>query len=367
MSTEPKLGLSGEYASNPQLRSADPLSEEHAAALFTVPLTYDADALECTLNSSGRVSNARGYSSLASNVFHVDAGAQLSTDRGSTSLQAGWNRDSTLYHIGELSQGVGVRRDTENAAGDWTYAVTARSQVALDANWSHVRYGQPDNLTSLVDYRYWSAGPSLGYSLSEISTLKFIGNAGDYQSLNGQTTSKSENVQLSYIRTVSELWTLTTSGGYSHAANTAKEFFGPFYLGAVKARQNGAVYSAALVRKAEGFSVTLNASRALAPTGLAFLSRQDTYSINSAYVRSERWDFSASASWQKARNPVIHGPDVDFRYLTAQVAANWHWTPQWYLTLRTIHVQQQYGTPLISAHSSGVNIEINRQFLRTEL
>jgi len=59
----PRLGGSADFDSNPDLRNTDPHSEEHVAALFNLPLRYDADGLNASLIPSGRISNSRGYAS----------------------------------------------------------------------------------------------------------------------------------------------------------------------------------------------------------------------------------------------------------------------------------------------------------------
>ena len=366
-SIEPRLGISAEYDSNPGLREIDPISEDHIGALFDLPLRYDADDVAFSLRPTGRVSNSRGYSSLAANYFHVDTSAQVTDERGSASIQAELARDSSLYHAGGLVNGIGVRRDSAATSADWMHWMTERSQIQLDVSWTRVRYDQPPNATALVDYRYLSAGPTIAFSLSERNTLKVLGSYGRYQSLDGITESKTENLQLSFERQLDELWSLSTSAGYSRSTNSQKYFFGPFFLGTLTSNQNSGVYAATLTHQAERFSVSGGVSRALQPTGFAYLSRQDSITLSATYVRTERWDFGLSVGWQRARNPSLGGNDTIVRFLSSQLAANWHWTPQWIVSMRVTRFAQEYGPPTVSATSNGISVDINRQFLRTEL
>jgi hypothetical protein len=366
-SIEPRLGASAEYDSNPGLREPDPLSEDHVAALFDLPLRYDADDIAFSLRPSGRVSNSRGYSSLAANYFHVDTSAQVTDERGSASIQAELARDSSLYHAGGFVNGLGVRRDSAATSADWIRSMTERSQIQLDVSWTRVRYDQPPDATALVDYRYLSAGPTLAFALSERSTLKVLGSYGRYQSLDGITESTTENLQLGFERQFDELWSLSTSAGYSRSANSQKYFFGPFFLGTLSSDQNSGVYAATLTRQAERYSLSGGVSRALQPTGFAYLSRQDSITLSATYVRTERWDFGLSAGWQRARNPTLGGRETSVRYLSSQLTTNWHWTPQWIISMRLTRFTQEYGPPTVSAASSGISVEINRQFLRSEL
>ena len=371
---EPRLGVSADYSSNPQLRVVNPNAEEHIAALVDLPLRYDTDGLELLVRPSGRLSNSRGYSSLASNYEHVDAAAQIFNELGSTTLQAGLARDSSLAYAGALVNGIGVRRDTASTGLDWTRTLTERSQVQLDASWTRVRYAEPANYGFLVDYRYLNAGPTFSMAMGERSTLKILGNVGQYQSLDGITMSKSGNLELGFVRQMSEIWTLSATAGYSRSKNSQKVYFGPFLLGTSSSNQDGAVYAVTLTRQGQKFNFSSSISRALQPTGFAYLSNQDTLSLNGTYTRSERWDFGLAAVGQRAKNPLVGGGeavlfsrDQTTRFLRAELTANWHWTPQWIVGVHAIRVTQQYGPPTVSGASTEFSVDLVRQFLRTEL
>jgi hypothetical protein len=139
-----------------------------------------------------------------------------------------------------------------------------------------------------------------------------------------------------------------------------------------RSTQDSTVYSASLTRQGERLSVTASASQALQPTGFAFLSRQDSYSLSSTYTRSERWEFAASASWQRAQEPEVQAGEANvtgsiaYRLLNAQLTANWHWTPEWVVSVTATRVMQQYGPPTVSVASSGVNVNFIRHFLRVQ-
>jgi hypothetical protein len=371
-SIEPRLGASANYDTNPALIELNPGSEEHIAALVALPLRYDADGLALSLSPSARISNSSGYSSLASSYTHIDGSAQFTNELGSTTLQGGLARDSSLYHVGGLVNGIGVRRDTASTGADWTRSLTERSVLQLDASWSRVNYGQ--NAILLTDYKYLSAGPTFAFDLSERNTIKVLSNYGRYQSLNGITESTSENLQVGFVRQLNELWTLSTTAGYTRSTNSEKFFVGPFFLGSVSSSLNGAVYSATLTRQSEQFNFSGGVSRSLQPAGFAFLSRQDSVNLTATYMRSERWDFALNTVWNQARNPMpIGGPgalgtaNIDVRYFYAQLTANWHWTAQWVISMHATRVSEQSHPPPFSAASSGVSVDIVRHFLRIDL
>jgi hypothetical protein len=373
-SIEPRLGVSTEYTSNPLLEPSGAQSETRAAALIDLPLRYDTDQLDFLLRPNGRFTDKSGYSALGSNFEHLDSSAQFIDEVDTVSLQSEIARDSSLYYVGGLVNRVGVPRDTASIASDWTRVTTERSQLQFDANWSRVRYDEPADFNQLVDYRYVSGGPTFAYSLSERNTLKVLGTYGVYESLNGSTKSTSENVQLGFGRQLSEIWSLSTSAGYSRSMNrenTFIDFFGFIFPITERSTQDGTVYAVTVSRQGERLNFSGGVSRALQPTGFAFLSNQDSYNVSASYTRSERWDFGLSASWLKATNPPVSSGRAEFntqestyRYLNAQLAARWHWTPQWVVSVTVNRITQQYGSPSVTGDSSGVSIDLIRQFLR---
>jgi len=85
-STQPLIGVVGQYASNPALLAVDQQSEANAALTVNLPLNYDLDDFHFVATPNVRYGNATGYSSLTSNTFHLDSSAQLANDLGSTTV-----------------------------------------------------------------------------------------------------------------------------------------------------------------------------------------------------------------------------------------------------------------------------------------
>jgi hypothetical protein len=363
-STQPLIGVAGEYASNPELIASAPRSESHAALFVEIPVNYDLDKVHFSVIPRVRYGGASGYSSVTSNYYHLDASAQFNNDFGSLTCSGTLYRDSSLLYAGELANGVGVRRDTSTANVNWLRAISERLQFQFDANTARTLYAQNTVLTYLVDYRYSSLSPALAYAVNERDTLRLIGSVGRYQSLNGFTDSNSDNLQIGLDHRLSDLWKLSASAGYSKSTNQYHYSFGTF-----ESAQKGGVYSANLSRQSEVLSVVASATRALTPTGFAFLSRQDTVNALANYSYSERWTFGANATWQNIADPVVTGGTSRRRYYNGDVSASWRWTEQWTLTLHVSKIGQQYieqlGRPPVSPTSNGVRFDFSRQFFRT--
>src|SRR5271170_6997178 len=110
LSMEPMLGLASEYASNPYLLSAGERAVNDEALLLEAPTRYDLDGMQFSLTPRIRYSDSGGsYASLASNYFHLNAGAAFAGDLQTLLFTGAFGRDSSLYQNGLSNHGVGVR------------------------------------------------------------------------------------------------------------------------------------------------------------------------------------------------------------------------------------------------------------------
>lgn len=371
-SAEPSVGVSTDYATNPQLLVANGRAERHVAGLVDVPLRLESDEFTCLLEPSGRITDAQGYTSLASNYEHVDSLAQWSAERSALSLKAGWARDSSLYFGGALGSGIGVRRDTVTGGASLTHALSELDNLRVDGSWQRVRYAEPAGGRFLVDYRYVDIGPTFSAALTERDTFKILGNLSRYQSLDGITESSTTNLEVGPERELTEAWHVSAIAGYSRSVNRQKIIFGPFFLGVARSQQDAAVYSTTITRRGERWNLNGSVARAQQPTGFAFLSRQDSVDLNAAYTRSERWDYGVGAAWLKAATPTfrsrsVPGADNIVRYGNLRFTANWHWTPQWTISLHAAYFNRRYGPPSVGASSTSISADLVHHFLRTPL
>jgi hypothetical protein len=337
-------------------------SETHAAVMADVPINYDDNALHLSLWPKIRYGGASGYSAITSNYYHLDASAQVQSERGSVSLTGSFYRDSSLLYAGELSNGVGVRRDMSSGDLNSQYLLTERLQLQFEASSSRTLFGQGLGGSGLTDYRFSSIAPALGYSLNERDTVRLISNLSRYKSLDGFTKSDSLNLQLGYDHAITEIWKLTTTAGYSKSNNTYHYFFGD-----LETSQKGSVYAASVRRDSQKLVLTMGLSRSLSPTGAAFLSRQDMAQAYLGYSRSERWSYSAGVNWNRITDPVIGGGTTTRKYYYGDLTATYHWTENWLITGHITKLSQQYtlAGANVSPTSNGVRLEIMRQFYRT--
>jgi len=271
---------------------------------------------------------------------------------------------------------VGVRRDSVLGDVNWDRRLTQRLEFDTDANWTRVLYAETEGPATLTDYKYASVTPQLTWLQSERDKLTVNASGGRYDSLGGETQSTSVNLQAGFVRQLTEIWTLSVSGGYSRANNRASltEYgveltpLGYAIVAipvSIKSSQNGSVYNATLTRTTELLSVSAIASRQLTPSGFAFLSEQDTYQLHVGYTPSPLWTLAADARRTSYEQPQGNGSAASTRYNFTffDFSAARRLTERWTATLTLTRVAEHYyAVPSINVASSGVSLEFSRQF-----
>jgi hypothetical protein len=355
--TDPVLGLSSDYSTNPGLLYIDHTAETHAALLIDVPTTYYADAVKFSVLPSFRISNSSGYSSLASDYEHLTLIGEIDTERSTLTATGQLARDSSLYYNYYFNGSTGVRRDSALADLNWVRALTERWNLSVDVDSTRAQYGRSVTFTTLTDYRYSSAAPSISWSANERTSLSLQGGIGIYNSLDGLTQSVNSNAQLGFKRQLDELWNLSASAGISRETDKFKTFFGTFDSTAA-----GTVFAANIMRQGERLALSGQASRSLVPSGYAFLSRQDSYQLSASYPTSERWTFNGHVRWLKAENPQLLAPTIDQSYLELGLSAVWLFTEHWTATFMASYVTDKVAPPPTHVDASGFSIQLARHF-----
>jgi hypothetical protein len=372
--TDPVVGVAAEYSTNPALLYVPHSSETDGAILIDAPTTYHADNESLSIQPSFRFANRSGYSALTSDYEHLTAVGEFDTELGTLTATGEIARDSSLYYTYSLNGSAGVRRDTTSADAAWTHAFTERLGFSWDINSSRVVYGQSSTLTTLTDYHYSNASPTLSWAADERTTVKLLAGVGLYDSTNLQTKSVNSNAQVGVARQLTELWTLTAAAGYSRESNSVSTYeyvpvyLGPFLIGYDKefvhlaSAENGTVFNATLTRKAQLLSMSASASRSVVPTGFAFLATQSNYAISLDYPRTERWTYGVSVQRNVSKEPQAFGPPIEDSFLNFTLSAAWLVTEKWTLTLQASKVTASYSPPFVDVASTGVSLQLSRHF-----
>ncbi|MGH8324480.1 MAG: hypothetical protein ACRETD_11895, partial [Steroidobacteraceae bacterium] len=184
---------------------------------------------------------------------------------------------------------------------------------------------------------------------------------------------RSANLQLGFMGQLSELWSVTANAGYSRALNQSNfnqyaVVLTPTGLGIeaipskIESAQNGSVYAVNLTHQGSRLLLNASASRQLAPTGFAYLTRQDTYECKANYTLSERWSFGGDARAVQYRNPPAGGvaPAVNVSYLS--MSANWGWTEHTTVTLSAMRIAETIQSSHYNVASNEATLSLSHQF-----
>ena len=389
---DPVIGILGDYSTNPALIHAPDQGVASGAVQADLATSYIDDGIKLIVDPSFRFGDNRGYSAVTSDFEHLNLRGEYDTSLSTLTVTGGLSRDSSLSY-NYLSNGTaGVRRDGGNVDLNWDKHLTERLEFDVDGNSQRVLYAQPYGVASLTDYNYTSASPSVSWEASERDKISFSGNVGRYDSLNSRdehdqpvsSVSRSANLQLGFTHQLTELWTLTATGGYSRALNAINldeyacctlvstpqglEFELEAFPVKAETAQNGSVYMVNLTRQGERFTFAAIASRQLAPTGFAFLSREESYEVKAGYTLTERWSISGDARYQRYQNPPVNGtvPEVSLQFYN--IAVNWAWTEHLTVSLSGTRVSNNVPTtivgPAYGVATNEVTLTLSRQFDR---
>jgi hypothetical protein len=364
--TEPVLGLSADYSTNPGLLAVEHSAETHGALLLDAPTTYNADAAKVSIQPSFRFSDSPGYSSLASDYEHLTVVGEIDSERNTLTATGEVARDSSLYYNYYFNGSTGVRRDSTIADVAWARALSERLKFNLDVNATRVLYGESSGYNTLSDYVYATASPNLSWQVGEATTLSLQGAAGRYKSIDGTTGSLNSSIELGLTRKFNELWSLSANAGVSHETDRIHVYYGPFLLGTLESASNGTVYSVNLKRQGQLTQISLQGSRSLIPSGYAYLSRQESYQANVYEPLSARWTLGGHVRWLQSQNPQSFGTTIDQNYTDIGLTAVWLWTEHWSVTMLASHVTNKLHPPVMEATASGFSVQLSRRFNRIE-
>jgi hypothetical protein len=371
--SQPDVGISADFNTNPALLDLSGTTERHAALVLDGPSSYVADDYKFTMLPSFRLSDSKGYSSLDSDYEHLSTLAELDAERTVLKASAGVARDSSLYHDYILNGATGVRRDTASLDLNGDRRFSELLEFDTDVNAQRVRYAEDSHEAVLTDYRYASIAPVLSWTRSERGALTFSANVGRYDSLDGNTQSRSGSLQLGLREALSEIWSLSASGGYSRANNRVdfelpqlvftQQGIGIIYVPErAESSQNGSVFVATLARQTETLGITANASRQLVPTGFAFLSRQTTYDLLVNRQASARWTIGGGLHRYQYEQPATNGVGSTLTVSLGNVSASYLLTEHWTLSFAATRVLEHYATPAVTVANTGASLQLTRQF-----
>jgi len=374
---QPTIGVIGDYNTNAALINVPNTAEVGAALLLDAPTVYTADAFSFTVLPSFRISNAQGYSTVDSDYSHMNVKSEWDSERSTFTASAGVARDSSLYYQYTLNGPGGVERNSLLGDVAWQRYLSERVELSADLNSQHVRYGEAAGAPTLTDYKYTSFTPTVAWTNSERDKLTASVNFGLYNSIPGTTQSKSASLQFGYTHQLQELWSWSATGGYSRALNRVDYSVveivdtdaGPAFAIVpvrLESTQNSTVFLGTVTRQGARLTLSATASRNLVPTGLAYLSTQESLAFNASFAFSPRWSLTSSVAETKIQNPAQQqgAPDYSARVTVVTLQTSWQWTEHWTVTASAGYVLNDVTSSNVNVSNNSVSLQLSRQFNR---
>jgi hypothetical protein len=223
----------------------------------------------------------------------------------------------------------GTRRREEDESVSWTYAQSETRALTLQVGSVDAAF-QTDLPSSetLFDYRGQTLSGTEQWQRSEILALYGTVSAASYSQDGLPGASRTEGVVLGFKRQLSERMTFSADAGVSRTSFLSLS-------------SDGLLADLSLSRSSETGSLSLTASRNVAPIGVGEITQQDTLRFAVQHSLSERLSANASVGLNRYSSVFsipglisINLPYLDRTYSQASVGLGWQETETWSLGLQ---------------------------------
>lgn len=288
-----------------------------------------------------------------SNDYGLAGSATWLTERSTWTL-SGLVSELNLSTIELPTTGLvqpGTRARNENASGSWTYSQTETRSLNLQASYIDSSYlSVSSEPTALQGYHGMTLGGTEQLQHSE--QLSWLVTAtGSTYTLEGITSpTRSYGLTAGFKAQLSERTTLTVNGGASRT--TFESLTSSGFLGDLT-----------FVRTTDVGSISLSASRTIAPVGYGEITEQDTLRLSAQRSLSERLSADAAASvFRYAAVFSLPGfasidlSNLDRTYAQIATGLSWHATQTWSVAGHVIGTRVE-GKTVPSAQGWQVRLE----------
>ena len=380
LGSEPSLGLSAGFQSNPLLDPNSNASAETLALLLNLPVAFNGRRSTFTLSPRLRAGATRGEVAPLSNYQYVDANWDYKGERNELVADAEWHRDSTLYNQYERSVlgGNTLRRLEETGSLTWRHDLSERSTFQLQGAEDRVLYGA-EQVQTLTSFNYGQGSAKYGYQLSENWQASLEGGFTRYELRDQSYRTDATYVQFGLARTLSEYWSLSMSAGAS--ALKSRQFIERYVIeqdpqGALHivlkrfelhSGDHTRSYALSAKRQFEQWELNLSGSRALQPSGFGALATQDDLSLRATGHWSERLTLSGTLHGSRLSDASGRLNLGSRRYYDCDLSANWQWREHWSVEAQAALYMERAAASSPTRSNVLVFLTLTRQFGRQGL
>lgn len=246
---------------------------------------------------------------------------------------------------------TGTRSRSETASSSWTYSQTETRSLSLQANYIDTTYLSVSNEpTTLEGYHGITLSGTEQFQHSDQLSWLVTANGSTYTLEGIPSPTRSYGLVGGFRWQLSERTTLSADGGGSRTTFESLT-------------SNGFLGDLSLTRTTEVGSLSLTASRTVAPVGYGEITEQGTLRFSAQRNLSERWSADAAASvfrytavFDIAGVGSIDLNNLDRTYAQISAGFSWHATETWSLAGHVIGTRVE-GTTLPSADGWQVRLD----------
>lgn len=378
-SITPRLDARLQYDDNYRLVVSDPVSTVGTIVDLAADLAWRTEVSRASISPRVRVNRFDQQQDLLNtDDLYLDLAAETSTERARYGLRGGIESatvltSETIQDQEGLSLGrreVQADRDAWRLRPSWSYVLTERDRLSLDADLSAVDYESVPG-GGYVDYRFAVANAALGHALTERDTVSGIVYLSRYDRDVLDSVTDSIGFQVGYERELTETLTGYAAFGMVRSEFTSDplRFFvigpggvplvGPDGRPVVIEVSNdstdwGQLINLRLKQRLYEGEWSLEATRNLSPTGDGVLVTRDEVRADYTHRWTERLSGRLGVFAFKDESSTSRVQVADRDYARLELGVSYRLTPYWTVSGRYAYRYEKYDTVDDPADSNAV-------------
>lgn len=372
---EPSVKLRREYNDNLQLSIYPHKSVNGSLITPALDLGVASPRWNLGLNAEATQRRYSGEEGLGRDDSALKLTSLFRTERSTWQLDASRIRDSAV-----ISESVDAdtgtvealkERETDTVSPTWTWMYSPITQLQLALRQTDVSYEENSLNAGLYDYRYSSAGATLGKRLSELNQIFVYGGYSEYHVPITGFDSETLNLQAGITRNFSETTKGTLQAGRRQTDSFTKggtPIYTYYQAGLTiyriqtgvtqdsRTRSTGSVFTGSLETESESTDWNFSLSRSLEPSGSGGQVEQDQFKFAFNKRLSPLAGVNINGGALKLRTQEGNILSSDRTVYDFGPGAYWLWTREWSVgaNYRFAHVKRVYENE--AADSNSLNL-----------
>ncbi|MFT4584200.1 MAG: hypothetical protein ACI8XZ_003964 [Gammaproteobacteria bacterium] len=307
---KPKVSTRAAYDNNPRSRVESPGEVAITTNEAEVNASYTRPTYRVAVTPRVRISRFTEETELDSEDYFAAVEASKVSERHQFFGQFDFERENSIF-TEQTDSGlfnVNLPRTTFALNGTWQYSLSDRTTLSMSGNILDASF-EEDPRSTFIDYLQYGAGPSLRYSVSDVTTLTASYNISKFKTPSIGSETLSHAVRLGFERQITESLFASFSLGHNRSELEFKSSQGqiipgppPQFVTTVvdsSSRSSGEIIELAVDKQFEKIDARFEWSRAFSPSSQG--SRQQTEIVRGSgrYRITQFVDFSFLGSYRQ--------------------------------------------------------------------